>query len=479
MRVKEEIKNSGYFWLPSLPDKKIPGTLFISDGGEIELEVIGLFDESPEGINSALSGNQNELERIVGHIEKYGLVTLDVCFYKNRNISSGGISKSRIHVCRALLGVAYEDKETVQFNTFKFSVEGIDEWVGISGIKVELRLEERSATVAYSPPEEVLHHLDNGMKLIITYSYTLPGFPNIKEAKVTQKTFFKLVSEQGRPLDDFISVAHKITTLLCFAIDKTVCIEQVSAASNSFLMDKDKGESRPIWVPIFYASLPFSEVVPKIEWHNMFFTYVQIQANAEQMINNWINAYEEIRPAMSLYFSTKTGAQKFLDGKFLALAQGLETFHRRKFEEKLMEEKDFKGLLETLINLCPEKNQEWLAGRLEHGNEVNLSRRLKSLIEPFNELFGTSRERSKFIRSIVNTRNYLTHFDQSLQSEATKGKELWSLCFKMEAIFQLLFLNILGFTQEEILSVVNGNNYLGQKLKTTRHRGEKGTDTHV
>ena len=48
MRIKEEIKRSGYFWLPSASEKKLPGTLTISDGGKIELEVVGLFDETVE-----------------------------------------------------------------------------------------------------------------------------------------------------------------------------------------------------------------------------------------------------------------------------------------------------------------------------------------------------------------------------------------------------------------------------------------------
>ena len=40
MRIKEEFKKLGYFWLPSAPDEKVPGTLSISDGGNIELEVL-------------------------------------------------------------------------------------------------------------------------------------------------------------------------------------------------------------------------------------------------------------------------------------------------------------------------------------------------------------------------------------------------------------------------------------------------------
>ena len=67
MRIKEEYRKSGYFWLPDHPDKKIPGTLTISDGGEIELEVVGLFDESTKALT-----NEEELSRIVGHVEKDG-----------------------------------------------------------------------------------------------------------------------------------------------------------------------------------------------------------------------------------------------------------------------------------------------------------------------------------------------------------------------------------------------------------------------
>ena len=43
MRIKEKFKKLGYFWLPSAPDKKFPGTLSVSDGGIIDLEIVELF----------------------------------------------------------------------------------------------------------------------------------------------------------------------------------------------------------------------------------------------------------------------------------------------------------------------------------------------------------------------------------------------------------------------------------------------------
>ena len=407
LRIKQEFKRSGYFWLPSAPERKIPGILTIVDGGDIELEVVGLFDESIESFNK-----DDTLKRIIGNIEISGLVTLDECFYRKKNFSFGGISKSLIYVNRAFMGVAYDEDEKVLFNTMQFSIEGIDEWVGISGIKVNNQFEKSTGTISYQPPEEVSLNLDNGMELLIAFSWTLPGLPITKQAKISQKTFFKLVSSNERRLDEFISIIYKITTFLCFTIDKIVCLDSISATSENIRQDIGQGKTRKVPIKVYYRSLPYSKTESKIDLYHMLFRYRQITKDAERIFNNWINAYDQIDSAFYLYFSTKTGSQKYLDGKFLALAQGLETYHRRTFDEKLMDEVEFKSLVQNIILQCPEKHKKWLEGRLMHGNEVNLGKRIKSIIDPFKDVIGTSKQRSKLIRRIVDTRNYLTHYDK-------------------------------------------------------------------
>lgn len=129
-----------------------------------------------------------------------------------------------------------------------------------------------------------------------------------------------------------------------------------------------------------------------------------------------------------------------------------------------MEDDVFKKLTDSLIEKCPEDNREWLSGRLQHGNEVNLGRRIKRIIEPFSKRFGSSKVRNKLIRAIVDTRNYLTHYDKSLEKKTATGRELWILCLKMEAIFQLHLLQVLGFTQAEIESVLDNSQELQNKI---------------
>ncbi len=460
MRVKEEFKKSGYFWLPDNVENKVPGTLVISDGGDIELEIIGLFDNSIHARNA-----NDDLSRIVGHIEKDGLVTLENCFYKKKNISFGGISKSLVYVNQVLSGVAYEKGEVVKFNTFSFSIEGLDEWVGITGINVSYEDNLKSAIIKYTPQKEIAYKLDNDVCLHIYFGYTLPGIPATTEAKITHKTYLKLSSETEKELPYFIGHAHKITNLLCFAVDKTVAIDSVLVTSKSIMREIGKGEKDPVPIKIYYPSLPFSEVSPSVSFHAMLFTFDQIRVDAERIINNWIIAYDTIEPSLNLYFSVKVGNHKYLEGKFLALAQALETYHRRTSNEKLMDESIFRNLVAQTICNCSKPNRPWIRGRLIHGNEINLGKRIKMIIEPFKGHVGNSKKRSKLIRGIVNTRNYLTHYSENLKKEAVSGADLWPLCQKMEAIFQLHLLEKLGFSDAEINSIVENSRELKHKFK--------------
>lgn len=459
MRIDEELKKTGFFWLPENSEKQIPGLLTINNGGRIELEIVGHFGDGYSEIDK-----NDVFPRIIGHVEKIGLVTLDNCFYINKNVSFGGISKSKILVNKVLCGAAWDKDEPLTFNSFSFSVDCLDEWVGISGINVVNEWDKKTATITYDPPENISLLLNNGMKFEICFAYTLPGYPHLKEAKITQRAYFRIESEKALDLNEFSEIAYKITNFVCFATDEIVSIKNVTATSNEIYSIMDGGKKFFEPIHIYYQSIPFTEKKPEKQFHEMIFNFGAIKDNAQLVFNNWLNAYEFLSPALGLYFSTKFGAQKYIDGKFLALAQGLETYHRRTSSETLMEPEYFNSLIETIKKGCPEKHIEWLEGRLMHGNEINLRKRIRKIIEPFKVHFGSSDKRERLLRKIVDTRNYLTHYSESLKENSATGRELWVLCQKIEAIFNLHFLNVIGFTEEEINMVVQNCYPLKQKL---------------
>lgn len=85
-------------------------------------------------------------------------------------------------------------------------------------------------------------------------------------------------------------------------------------------------------------------------------------------------------------------------------------------------------------------------------------------MEPFNKKFGASKEREKLIRRIVDSRNYLTHYNETLTKKLAQGTELWEICQKMEAILQLHFLERIGFSLLQIDDLIEKSESLKQKL---------------
>ena len=416
MRIKKEFKRTGEFWLSSTPDTRIHGTLSISDGGLIELETIGFFADWKESLNI-------DLKRIVGYIQKDRSiplipVTLDNCTYKTIP-TPVGIPKSSIRVSRAFTGVQYDEDEVPSFNTLTFSVEGIDDWIEISGVRVEYPSEKRSTTILYEPQEDFSLNLDNGMQLLITWCPSLKYLIN-KEAGIREKIYFKLISQEARELDEFTSIVRKITEFLCFAINQIVSLGSICATSDDLTQEIGDSKTEPVPINIYSPSWPYSKDVPQINLYNMLFKFKEIQNDAERIINNWIKSYEQYDSAFRLYFLAKMGAQTYLEEKFLTLAQGLEAYHQK------------------IIS-----------------RQVSLKDRITNIIKPFKDLIGIDENQQELIDSIVHTRHYLTHHNPSREPRAEKGVNLWPLCMKMELLLELHFLQLMGFSREKIDSIID------------------------
>ena len=476
MRIKKEFKKSGYFWLPFAPDKKFPGTLSISDGGIIDLEIVELFEsvgsDSLDGeshgwdiLNWEPAFYGTDFKRIVGRIET-GEITLDDCKCNGGFVTPTGFSKSLLRIDRAFTGVKYDEDEIPSFKILIFSIDGIEEWIGTStdrsnspNLNYPL-IFQKEVPISFQHPEPISFNLPNGIELSITFNQERSGTMSPREDRITQRTYFKLVSQDALELDEFTSVVEKILTFLCFAMGGIVCIDSMEATS----------ENPPPWLPsredvgydkigllpinIFYSSQFHSKSKPSIGFSRLF-RFEEIQNDAERVICNWIDAYEQINPAFNLYFLAKMGIHPSFEAKFLTLVTGLEVYHRRTSDEKEMNDAEFDELVKVLVENCPEEKRNWLNGKLMFANEIVLRKRIKGLIEPFKNHFGDKEKRKKLINKIVNTRNYLTHYDLRLESKAAKGQDLQILCQKIEVLFQLHFLQLIGFSQDDINSIAD------------------------
>ncbi len=322
MKIKEEIKKSGNFWIPQSPEP-VTGVLSISNERGIELEVAKSLINDPLSIVN-LFNNPDSLFSVIGHIQEYGFIILDGCQISSGgfNFNLGQIQTSQvIWANRVFTGFPQPPNEMPLFNTFKFSIEGIDEWVWIRGIDQKFNHEEHTITISCKHPESIPFNLNNGMQLEITFDMgNTVSQRGPWECGVSQKAYFKLISDNAQKLENFLSIAHKIVHLLCFTINQTVFLDSMLATSNGIENTIGEGITEPAKINIYNRSVfYYSKDEPKIDRDRMLFRFSDIQDGAEKMINKWIDSYEQYKHVFNLYFQAQLRPQPSLEVKFLSL----------------------------------------------------------------------------------------------------------------------------------------------------------------
>jgi len=463
MRVQPQEDLLGYFWLPESPGNLIPGTLTISNGGTISLEIIGTFDLD---FLTDLQNAKMELPRIHGTVEGRGDLTLDDCRYNRKSVSlTGGISKSLIGAKFLVFGAHFPIDQPFEFDSVSFSVDGLDEWMSISGFRVSSDFETKSYQLSFSLPDQEVFSLNEELQIVLCCEGTFPLMPTRSEIRLVQNASIRLNSKSKRPFKDYSPVIFKISTFLSFFLDRTVSLRFVSARSGDFVRKYPDGKEFPIDFSLFYQSIPFESELPTIECRDILATFPQFKSEFGSIIGSWFRAYDEIGPSMHLYFASRSGAHRFIDARFISMAHCLETFHRRTSNSVRMDTAEYEVRVNSIIDNCDKSWREWLKGRLTHGNELSLRNRLAEIIDGIGEGFIGRSEAKQLVNEIVDARNYLTHYSKDLEEKAAKGGKLWSLCMKMEAIFQIHLLKIMGLSSEAIEKLVADSQSIQRKLK--------------
>ena len=193
---------------------------------------------------------------------------------------------------------------------------------------------------------------------------------------------------------------------------------------------------------------------------NMFFTFKDISQSFEKYIKLWFIRAEILSPVFDLYFSNIYTPKMYEEIRFLNVAQAIESYHRRMETTKKfdIDPKEHEERLIKIICFAPIEYKDWLLAKLKYSNEVSLSQRLKEMLthhEKIAEIFiGNKKEQKKFIRSVVDTRNFLTHFDKKSEAKGVKGFGLSILIEKIKIIIKTCLLEEIGMNNSEIEAIL-------------------------
>lgn len=197
------------------------------------------------------------------------------------------------------------------------------------------------------------------------------------------------------------------------------------------------------------------------------------------VLTQWCEHYEKLKPVLDLYFaafSYHTGSAETL---FLNLVQALETFHARFItnDAKLFPQR----VLDLVNEFCKGNGNEavWMDFLLDEAQTKNkkgihLRSRLADLafangVLPF---WPNGQLSVDYIRKVVDTRNYYTHYSLDQQAKAFHGEELLLVNSQLLALLEYHLLVLLGFASDKVRARTV------QKINRAQTAHDLSTKTH-
>lgn len=445
--------------MPASPQLKIPGRFYCTDDGKLELQILGTFSGAP------IELDQTEIPRVLGVTEEGKAVTLENCFYVNRKFNLSGLAVSRIYVSVAFVGCHFEKDERIQFNEIVCFSEATNEWLEFAPIEASVTVApSRGVTHSFSEPAPLEWNILNGQKLKIRSSWATPGGRKYRDAKIEQKTWVGFEFNKETALENALSFVNRFSHFVSFVIDQTIPLNAIEGYSDSFVEDIG-GRKRRVPIRIFYQQdVLTSPNLTLVSDPFPLFSFRFARSRFGGLITAWLDNYDKFNSSFNLYFATKTGRDLYQENRFLMLAQALESLHRHSSNDTCFPPDDYSMLSGLLEKAVPNRFKDWLRSRLAYGNEPSLRQRLKSLFKRFEPVYGDSKKVKGLISRIVDTRNYLTHYDVALGRRCAQEEDIWKLCLSLETLLQLHMATMCGFSADEVIELYKRSQLFSRKI---------------
>jgi len=437
--MMDKFEYEGIWWLPDKPEKQVSGTLRFTPNEGAILDLIGSFKDTKE-INKML-----ELEIILGISSNGKNITLHKCFETKSNVSVPRLLTSSFYANEVFVGAHFQKSEDIKFRELSICYSYLDEWVNISGFNIQYP-DKREVVIKYKQPEPIQASIGEDCKMFIDFQVTIVQ----KEASIKQRTYIRIEPSVEKSLEEYWNIMRDIQNFLSLGVTEPVyplTITGITEANNS-----------P--VEIYYHSPEISKV-PKTLC--MLFTFKDISDRFEILLKNWFENADTLGPVYDLYFGTLYNPRMYLQHQFLSLIQAIEAYHRRKFEGKYLSNDDYEPIYEKFKKFINElaiepSFKEALKSKLKYGNEHSLRKRLKDLFEKYKEVVDDFIEdKDIFVNRVVDTRNYLTHYDKNLMEKAVDGEQLYYVTQQLKIVIVICLLSELGFNFKEIKNLLARN----------------------
>lgn len=416
----------GEWWLPSNPDKRARGKLSFNQASGAILDLEEGFAEHSKiicGVSLPV-GRKITLQDCI----PLSLVGLPGIPYK-------------VFAHRVFLGAHFSQDSDIKFNSLHCQMSNLYEWLSKSGVKVE-GAAGKKVVIEYNRPESISVSVNPELSVSIDFRNSFSSNVN-GQIGLEEHAFASFYPKEARNLDEYFRWMQHFRNFLCLATQIVVFPKEIYGVVSDEL---------PYVEVLYQLDAPINT---KANTFNSLFAFKDVETKFESVLRNWYTKLDMFEPVCQLYFGSHYGRFVYLNLRFLCMVQALEAYHRVAVSNEELANQKHEERIASILNTTPLVHREWLRDKLVYSNEPNLRKRLKILCNMFpTTVKALIPARKLFINKVVDTRNYMTHYDLALKNKAANQKELFLITEELRVIVEMCLLHEVGFNTDEINSLI-------------------------
>lgn len=188
-------------------------------------------------------------------------------------------------------------------------------------------------------------------------------------------------------------------------------------------------------------------------WENGMLFKLSDITDFDKVFRNWILNYDKIHEMVDVLLLLKTTSVSE-EMRFTSVINAIESVHRRYYDTKTQSDSSYQLRVNSIIaQIGDAQDKQLVEERLSHGNEMSLKERLNTIFI-IGASHGIVPPNSMMKHKIMQTRNYLTHGDESIRNQILTGFELESINGLLGRYLKLIILRILHLSDDEINAIV-------------------------
>ncbi len=464
----------GYFWLPSTPNRRIPGVVRFSTS-DTTLDLLGTLTEVTLQ-QLAVVGPPFKPEIVLGQSQDGKKLTLFDCTQISTNTAiPHGTGSSTLSAGCILVGNHYASAVDLQFHSLSVNYLNLEEWIAYQPFPPQE--EEKSPSgettafvLTYVVPQKMTFPVASlQCDVTIGSQMFFGGFASYHKESREHVALLTVKPDRKQTLQWFLERIVDLQNLLTLFIGeptfpkRTVLYgDEISGPGFTYRED----------IQLFFHpkhGKP-SERLPPVE---MLVLFPHVAGQFGTILDSWFSKAELLETVCDLFFGVIYNNYLFLQFQFLGLIQALETYCRRVQGGNYLPEADYEKIAAALKAALPPNTPQDLRnslvqGKIKYGNEYSLRKRLRELLCSLDDETAklVADSPGKFVEDVTATRNYLTHYTSELSAQAFKGGDLYSAYLRLRTLLTIILFKELGLHEKVIRALLaNSHARLAESIK--------------